>query len=1072
MLKNKTNLTFADQLFSSLIINVNLISQSTNTSLQTTCLLMLGRWLLITLTLVDFENIDVSKSFFPIIKYAYYIMPHKLPFTFNPISCEIFIIVVFLINTFILFGFLKSPKKNKKNTFHTYFGHFVYIYQYMLIFPMFGLLLSIFNSKNALTLIQNLIFKSLFILALIYTIFVFSFVLIVFCNFRINVEDYLARNPNLSFFFTDLLFLLVVLFNTFLGGFSNKYQIIASIVISAILLINFLKRFPFIQYETTMFYLFTILLFILVVGINTFCVVFPINHIQNNFLIIFLFGAGFIFINICLYYNFFYDKILFNENQSALIFYKKLLFLFSTSKIPKSNQKNEKRLIKFLSNHFKSCKNDRCACQTINLSADVCESSPIDSEKALWKNDFFMKELIKSICEDYLQNQKSSCELEFFHILFSFEVLRNVMVCNYHVNLFLKNRKKWQNIGYLIAIYQIENDLSYQINEHSISDPFIKNKYELVVEFDHVLNELKESIMKNIHHYQLFWLTLSENTLDLKKIKLHSENVLKCRKANKIMFARLETLFPLNKEVHFLMFLYKNFVIWEPYDVRKYKKSLQVLDIKLNLEKRNSFFLNPFDFKSCIICVNINEDDMNKIVFTSNNTQKIFEADKMELTLLKLDKMMPQTIGKVHTKFMKNIDKTNQKSHLYVASLVWFISAKGKLFQAQISNKILMINQNLVVFAYIRANCYKKYLILNKFGEIDSFGEFFQFLTKLDYKIGQTSNKVSIFLFLPSLIPLFLQFFYEKEKFCLQNFSTKWLKTAYFFTYKNQAQLISTFDKTISNKFASKMDYCQAIYAILSKLTFKDVSKVYRVSIDFEKFHFSKNNQEASMFVFEISKIFDVTNEFSENNFKTVFAFLEKFNFNSELLYSLNTYQTRFTTEKYRFFSGLQVFNKLKPAVFVQENFTKADNSNEKLKELDLNNENNLNRLNETSSGEINSKANIQSGGNLAENNKNLASLTVTQTSPDKDSAQISALLETSKFIFKSARLRFIFEKLKKTLSIGRSLKIKILWNDYHQKFFIKESELLMPNITTHVGCLKRKCPRKLSKKSISQSKS
>lgn len=364
------------------------------------------------------------------------------------------------------------------------------------------------------------------------------------------------------------------------------------------------------------------------------------------------------------------------------------------------------------------------------------------------------------------------------------------------------------------------------------------------------------------------------------------------------MFKELNFLIPLSRELEILHYLYSNFVTWEPIDRRFFRKRFKALEQNIEIQCHKSYFLDPFDTNSCVVGVNLDSEDLNRIVLASNNTLKVFEASKIDAQFLKLNTIMPQMIGRIHDSILEEY-KQNQVNRVLFEHLgIWAVTAKKKVFFAKTTVKMLMTNQMIKLMAYVKAVCYKRYMIVNRYGEVDCFGEYFHQITGINYDTTFTGTIISIFLFLPSLIPFFLAFLYDKPDFNINKFDPSWLKNSFFIVYKNQRDLLISFSKILAKAKSSKSEYCKAIYDFISAIEYTQIKQVFQVKIQLQEFHFQRQVNNFGFIEIAMSEIYEVTDQFQFINFTQITIFLEKLNFTPDLIFSLDTYDQRIQETK------------------------------------------------------------------------------------------------------------------------------------------------------------------------------
>lgn len=402
-----------------------------------------------------------------------------------------------------------------------------------------------------------------------------------------------------------------------------------------------------------------------------------------------------------------------------------------------------------------------------------------------------------------------------------------------------------------------------------------------------------------IQLYKLFWDTISEVEWNMEDVTKLCEKLLALRRSNKLKFVKLRLIFKFNKELEFLSFLYCNFITWEPLDRHTYRKRVEIMVRRCQTHDLGVYHLDLLDSASCVLGVNINSNDHNKIALCTNNTLKIFEVDRVNINSVRLDLVMPQMISKVHNSFIEEFKQNQTNTHMYDLVGAWALTAAKKAFFVKVVVKILIIDDKVFLIAYVKAICYKKYLILNDWGEIDCFGENFNVMTGIDYELCFSGCLLSIFMFMPALIPLFLGHFYDCADFSILNFDIKCLDTTYLFIFKNQNEKILELSKLLEKTMRNKRNYCKVLFDFMSAIEKKEILKVFQVKIEIQKYNFHKQHTKVNLIEMIFSEVFEVTEQFTEVNFAQNMIFVNKLNMTDDYLMSIKHYPRRFRVEKY-----------------------------------------------------------------------------------------------------------------------------------------------------------------------------
>lgn len=341
-----------------------------------------------------------------------------------------------------------------------------------------------------------------------------------------------------------------------------------------------------------------------------------------------------------------------------------------------------------------------------------------------------------------------------------------------------------------------------------------------------------------------------------------------------------------------LNYVYRNFVTWEPVDRRLFRKRVKLLTNRDEILKHDPYYLDPFDINSCVVGINLNSEDYNKIVIASNNVMSVFEADKTNINFITLHSILPRIVSKRHNQLVANFRQNQNSTFINHAIKLFALTAKGKLMSIKAVVKGSLINDEIKLITYIKVDCYKKFLLSNAWGEIDSFGELFCHMTGLEYNMPLVCQNITLFMFMPGLLPFFLPYLYDQENFHLRHFNYSWLEITHLFIFKNQIELVTEISKELEGKKGSREDYCEVLHKFLSKLEFSRLQKVFQVRINIQEYLFTKVPPELRYNLIEFGKLSEVS-DFSIENFEQSFAFVDKLHLTKEMKSSLKSYQQR-----------------------------------------------------------------------------------------------------------------------------------------------------------------------------------
>ena len=121
--------------------------------------------------------------------------------------------------------------------------------------------------------------------------------------------------------------------------------------------------------------------------------------------------------------------------------------------------------------------------------------------------------------------------------------------------------------------------------------------------------------------------------------------------------------------------------------------------------------------------------------------------------------IIPQIVSSIHNKMIMEYFKSGKSTILNKEQILYGITSKKKLFSFFGFIKLFLDRTFFTNISYIKKRDEKSFLIVNQKGEIDCFGEKFFEMTNINYEIPFFHSHISIFLFLPQLIPFFISYF-------------------------------------------------------------------------------------------------------------------------------------------------------------------------------------------------------------------------------------------------------------------------------------------------------------------------
>ena len=402
---------------------------------------------------------------------------------------------------------------------------------------------------------------------------------------------------------------------------------------------------------------------------------------------------------------------------------------------------------------------------------------------------------------------------------------------------------------------------------------------------------------KFIKLFTVWWSIVGSSPIVIKTLKRITFELDQHRLAFKKLMKHAKAIPPERLELLVIKKFYMNYIIYDPIGPGSLKIMMKNISRKRELLLRNRFYLDTNKPSSCVIGVDVNSDDYNKIVLVSKNTKKLFEAEDALPDFFSLKNIMPKLIANVHNGFVDHFKKHQIMTIINEYQYLMAVTANKKALSIKCCVKMCFQDSTFYLIAYIQVVDSMQSIITNNFGEIDSFGENFSEMTEIKHNFAQERTHLNILMFIPSLIPCFLEHFYDIPDFWVNDFDMSCLENTYLFVYKNQKQLIGKLSILLKRTKHSKRELGKALYSFLSHLKFQDIEKVFQISLVFKEFDIKKKFSSLNFVEMKVSKIVNVTHEFQAVNFESNFSFLSKLNVNADLEKSIKNFEKRSSNE-------------------------------------------------------------------------------------------------------------------------------------------------------------------------------
>lgn len=403
----------------------------------------------------------------------------------------------------------------------------------------------------------------------------------------------------------------------------------------------------------------------------------------------------------------------------------------------------------------------------------------------------------------------------------------------------------------------------------------------------------REKIVLIIAEYAQFWKLLSESHTQLGQLKKVCDNILQFKQSIKNLFQGLEHIIKLNVELYQLSFYYHNHIIFEPMEAKLYDKKVTMLKQQIVIEYSQENYLYALDKSAFVLSTSFHSETMGNVLWSSRNAKDILEMDEKLLNSLHINSLMPRVVSSVHDEFIGHYLKTAKTQLVNYYRDLWALTYKKKLLSVKSCLKLYIEDSGLNFISYIKKTTDKIAMIIDDFGEIDSFGENFFKMTGLDYDFCINYTNISIFAYMPQLIVPFLAHFYGLPEFHMSRFPYDLLDETFVIVFKEMNHKLLDLSKLLKTCKDNKEDYAMHLYTYLIGLEFKEIEKVFRVRMRNSHQAFQKAELLNSFWELKFLEYMDVTDRFTFDHFMQQRCFLEKLKIDKQLKHSIETYPSR-----------------------------------------------------------------------------------------------------------------------------------------------------------------------------------
>ena len=410
-----------------------------------------------------------------------------------------------------------------------------------------------------------------------------------------------------------------------------------------------------------------------------------------------------------------------------------------------------------------------------------------------------------------------------------------------------------------------------------------------------------------INKYYLFWKLLASHFQSIKDLKILCHEILMLKKKVKLLFSGLNKIIKINKKLFNLSFYYKKYVLFEPFDVKKYRLAFTTLNAQFNLEMfndRNLYFLDPNSF---VLKASCHTENLGQILWVSKNGINVLEMDEKRLLSLTIDSIMPSEITKIHKHRVQDYLKYTKSTVINKINDFWIINSHSKLTTVRISAKVFFQVSGTSLFSYVKRVSENQPVFINMFGEVKEFGSYFSKMTALNFELVQICKHIPLFVFMPQLIVHFLNIFYEVPHFLLKDINKINLEFTHFIVFKNIGSKLIDFSKDLQSKHFTIENYVKCLYQFLHNFRFKDVQQVFRIKFNLNNRVVNAQKKSLSFWIMNILELEDVSDRFTERNFRANYWFIRKLNLDELTKHSIQTYPQRVSLDEANYEHLIQV---------------------------------------------------------------------------------------------------------------------------------------------------------------------
>ena len=170
---------------------------------------------------------------------------------------------------------------------------------------------------------------------------------------------------------------------------------------------------------------------------------------------------------------------------------------------------------------------------------------------------------------------------------------------------------------------------------------------------------------------------------------------------------------------------------------------------------------------SFVIQISMESFNIGTTNWASQSAEEILKTGT-ELSFQNLSMFLPRCIRKPHEEIMRNFYKYGFLKFSYSFRNLWMVTLENQLFSCKIFSKMLYEAEKLSFLTYVQKNDESSLMVLDRNGEMNSFGKGFNKIMGIKSMFIDTLSHPTVFLSLPQLIPFFLPYFYDLPMYKLE----------------------------------------------------------------------------------------------------------------------------------------------------------------------------------------------------------------------------------------------------------------------------------------------------------------